>query len=369
LIAGLYVVLMWLLLSHALDGKSLRTAFGFSTALLFMSMLMVLFASIKQIADTGFPPRRTARELAAVKGPILKPIRWLVTPGASSSLACMMLVALMVIGGGALLLGNRVATEAVRAAEAAPVATIGDIESVLPYALFSSSPRASDVLFIAKTSYSSSSHTAQPSIHSSNESAKDAASKISHVYYYAAFAFLLVMLSFGLIARMISFTSFGSRAPAVWSGLILAFVIVAPVMLGGVSELNQGPELAQLSPVRLLELSIQLTRIDIAQTLDPTFVTKFPSARADAFWGATPSLIVVGTLLLLGSVGGFVFGRSAKVAREAAGGRWPVPRIPPPREFTASAQTALVAQVLPAQGSFEPTDQIEGPPESDQGTS
>ncbi len=351
LVVAVFMAAMWLLVSQALSGTGFAAAFIIGSILLFMTLMTTLFASVKQIADVGFAPRRTARELAADKSRF-KWLKWVVSPGATPSLVCMMLVALMVVGTGALVMGSRVNAEAVQQVKERPEGGLGNVGDFMSERVFSQHyqtgigppngvallNRADDVL-----KRKMEQQLAAGNVYEARPEAIEAANSVGNIYLYGTVAFVLVLLAFGLLARMISFSPFGAKAPAMWSGLAIALVIIGPMILGPIMREYDGPDLSQLSPAMLLGLAVELARLDVVAELSPDHAGLVSDARWSALRIATPSLVLVGCILLVGLLGGIYFGKRAEAARQAAGGRWPVPRIPPPREFVASGQTALLA--------------------------
>lgn len=308
-----------------------------------------IMPGIKVTGESAFPPRGIARKLNALPQP-RRFIRWLLGPGSTPAL----LLSSVLL---AITLGTIAAFTSYGVVQRAETVTISDLDSVYRLSTFneatySAVDAAKDDL--RASLYPSPAMGGVQPLHTEEEAG------VLLARAYGEFAWLpwklmgtalLVLVAFGSIAWWLSFSPRQTKAATVIGVSSLLFALLIPVWVGAAMEANGAENrVYALSPGSLWVSVIDSSVLDSALATQPSIVAQ--NKLTDARDSLSTDLYIGYGLLLAIATTGFTFGwfrrKKALVMRAEHNGRWPIPFLPPPRDFVASRQTGLgPAEVIP----------------------
>ncbi|MCA8938169.1 MAG: ABC transporter permease [Planctomycetes bacterium] len=349
------VYLLMLTISYfALDGIAFESSLVLAYTILGTSSISIFFIVVKASGMTGFAPRQVQRVYESkVKKSKFGVLWWPFMPGSGRALFLGIVLAALVLGGTATW-GNALIT---RGAETETMALQDDIlRRMANVDRWSISNQIDSTRIVAEHISTLRSDPSKEVIF--KEMVEDHVSLSTGMTWWVAAMALLAIAGFGAMAWWISLASRRSAMGAIIAiSSYLGIAFFAPML--GLIAMNRGQPtktsnfIMSASPFAAVmqrnhdneveearqlvsyaeRLGLPQTHIERLQNEVKSIEEEFPTYNLGLF-----IICLVGVASVAFALGAR---RKCIAAIELAGGRWPPPLLPPPREFMQTAQTGL----------------------------
>jgi len=302
--------------------------------------LVAIMPGIKVTGESAFAPRAVARRFAALPQP-MRFLRWLFGPGSTPALV----LSTILVGLSLTALASFATAGIVTRAETAEISELRNGISIM-----SRGGGSEDAVVSIREDHEKRLQALeaaplldQAAIEATERLYRDAYASIGWLPWKMLATALLVLLAFGGVAWWLSFSPRGTRAATIWGISALVAMILLPLWVGAIVSARTGIDVSPASPARLWYAVVESSVITAAEQLEPGAAASKSLAVAKSE-NSTDLLIGYSTLLAILGLAftmGFFKRRKALELRRAHNGRWPIPYLPPPREFVMSKQTGL----------------------------